>query len=234
MTVDFPSQMLSFTLEAWNWQSKCSIDFSLTTLFIPSNVQSLILITLSPPPITSLLLREWNEPETNECFFPVSYQNSAIDEDRRLNYSDILRFLKFFFLIYDEWNDWMSNVPQSTLPLSKKKKKKKKKFQTVDGNFFKKMEVFWRNTFLFSSRWTFNIVKRQRVCLKLNNCIFFFFFVWKQPGLLMPVAHKDIGLFWDLGTLESGIFVQFILFQYSNGIILRKWFLYIFFFHYYF
>lgn len=136
MTVDFPSQMLSFTLEAWNWQSKCSIDFSLTTLFIPSNVQSLILITLSPPPITSLLLREWNEPETNECFFPVSYQNSAIDEDRRLNYSDILRFLKFFFLIYDEWNDWMSNVPQSTLPLSKKKKKKKKKFQTVDGNFF--------------------------------------------------------------------------------------------------
>lgn len=83
-------------------------------------------------------------------------------------------FKIFFFNLW--WVEWLDVQRPTIDPASvKEKKKKKKKFQTVDGNFFKKMEVFWRNTFLFSSRWTFNIVKRQRVCLKLNNCIFFFF-----------------------------------------------------------
>lgn len=137
-------------------------------------------------------------------------------------------FFSFFNLWWVEWLDVQRPTIDSASVKEKKKRKKKRNFRLL-MEILKKWKYFDEIPSLFSLRWTFDIVKRQKVCLKgNNNCIFFFYLY--ENSLDMHVAHTDIiGLFLDLGTLEPGSFVQFILFQYSNDIILRKWFLYILF-----
>lgn len=181
-------------------------------------------------PINSLLLRELNEPETNECFFPFSYQNFAIDEDRRLNYSNIAIF--FLFLIYDEWNGWMSNVPQSTLPPSKKKKRKRN-FRLL-MEIFNKWKYFDEIPSLFSLRWTFDIVKRQKVCLKGNNNCIFFLFVWKQPGHACR-AHRYYRFIFGLGNSWAGHLCPIYFIPiFKRHYLAKMIFIHFVFFYYYF